>query len=276
MFLSLLFENQPSLRGRLRTAAAIPFGNEHETAQNTCLVFGQGRQNMPEIRALFFDFGKTLIDYQLELIFRSFARVSGMPPEDVHEIWAGRGPFIGLSDWSERGLMTPAEFRFRWKRGLLARIPAGEAYAYKRNSVIRLSDEAFDECWNEMFGPRDLLYEEYIKRLRDAGYYLAIISNINPLHHAFISERYKVLIDLFHDFTASCDPEVQARKPDSRIYSVAFAKAQKAAGIQPEQSVFIDDVEENAYAVRAFGAYGIHARTFSQIFADLKALGVRW
>lgn len=225
---------------------------------------------MPKIRGIIFDFGKTLIDYHLELIFRSFARVSGAPPEDVHEIWAGRGLSIGLSDLFERGLITPAEFRFRWKQGLILR-------GHKRNTIIRLSDKAFDECWNEMFGPRDpLYYEEYLKRLRDAGYYLGIISNINPLHYAFIAERYKDLLALFHDFTASCDFEVQARKPDSRIYSVAFAKAQKAAGIQPEQIVYVDDVAENAAGVAPFGGRYIVAKTFSQIFADLKAMGVKW
>lgn len=229
---------------------------------------------MPEIRGIIFDFGKTLIDYQLELLFRLFAEVSGVPPENVHEIWASRGASIGLSDKFERGLMMPAEFRFRWKQGLIMRLPAGKEY--KRNTIIRLSDKAFDEGWNEMFGPRDLLYEEYIKRLRDAGYYLGIISNINPLHYAHILERYKKSLALFHDFTASCDPEVQTRKPDSRIYSVAFAKAQKAAGIQPEQIVYIDDVAENAAGVVPFGGSYIVAKTFSQIFADLKALGVRW
>lgn len=229
---------------------------------------------MQEIRAIFFDFGKTLVDYQLESIFRSFAGVSGVSPEEVHEIWASRGSSTGLSDAFERGLMTPAEFRFRWRQGLIMRLPAGKEY--KRNTIIRFSDNAFDECWNEMFGPRDMLYEEHIRRLRYAGYYLSIISNINPLHYAFVSERYQDLIALFHDFTASCDPEVQARKPDSRIYSVALAKAQKAAGIQPEQVVYIDDVEENAAGIVSFGGRFIVAKTFSQIFADLKALGVRW
>lgn len=231
---------------------------------------------MQKIRAIFFDFGKTLVDYQLESIFRSFAGVSGVPPEEVHEIWASRGSSIGLSDEFEfeRGLITPAEFRFRWRQGLIRHLPAGKEH--NPNTIIRLSDEKFDECWNEMFGPRDLLYEEYLKRLRDAGYYLGIVSNINPLHYAFISERYKELLALFHDFTASCDPDVQARKPDSRIYSVAFAKAQKAAGIQPEQVVYIDDVEGNAVGVAPFGARYIVAKTFSQIFADLKAMGVRW
>lgn len=225
---------------------------------------------MPEIRAIFFDFGKTLIDYNLELIFRSFAAVSGVSPEDVHEIWAKRGASIGLNDSFERGLIQPAEFRRRWKEGLIAGLPAEKEH--KQKTIFRLSDEKFDECWNEMFSPRDFLYEEYLKRLRDAGYYLGIISNINPLHHAFVMERYKELISLFSHFTASCDFEVQARKPDAKIFRVAFAKAK----IDPKHIVYIDDVAENAHAVYPFGARGIVARTPSQIFADLKAMGVRW
>lgn len=225
---------------------------------------------MPEIRAIFFDFGKTLIDYNLELIFRSFARLSGVPPEAVHEIWANRGAAIGLSDSFERGLMQSAEFRRQWKEGLIARLSAEEEHRQK--TIFRLSDEKFDECWNEMFGPRDLLYEEHLKRLRDAGYYLGIISNINPLHHRFVLERYKEPISLFHYFIASCDSDVQSRKPDAKIFRVAFAKS----GIDPKHIVYIDDVAENAHAVYPFGARGIVAKTSSQIFADLKALGVRW
>lgn len=219
---------------------------------------------MLEIRAIYFDFGKTLIDYYLELIFRSFAHLSGVPPEDVCKIW------FGLADSWEKGLMRPEEFRRRWKEGLIARLPAEKEY--KQETIFRLSDEGFDECWSDMFGLRDPLYETYLKQLRDAGYYLGIISNINPLHHLFVLDRYKYLISLFHHFTASCDSEVQSRKPDVKIFRVAFAKS----GIPPEHSLFIDDVPENAHAVLPFGARYIVAKTFSQIFADLKKLGVRW
>lgn len=252
------------------TLPALLFENRLKTTIQNCRIAVIGGKQMLEIRAIFFDFGKTLIDYNLELIFRSFAHLSGVPPEDVHEIWASRGAAIGLSDSFERGLMQPAEFRRRWKEGLIARLPADKEYKHK--TIFRFSDKKFDECWNDMFGPRDLLYEEYLKRLRDAGYYLGIISNINPLHYAFISERYKELISLFSHFTASCDFEVQARKPDAKIFRVAFAKAK----IDPKHIVYIDDVAENAHAVFPFGAHGIVVKTFSQIFADLKAMGVRW
>ncbi len=229
---------------------------------------------MPEIRAILFDFGKTLIDYNLELIARRLAQVAKISPEDVFYILA-RDEKRGrtLVDLHERGLIEDENLKTEVKCALIERVIALRG---KRGigvgAVDGLPDEKFWEIWNEMFGPRDLLYETYIKRLRDAGYYLGIISNINPAHKAFVLERFKPLTDLFYHFTASCDPDVQSRKPDLKIYGVAFGKA----NIHTEQIVYVDDVEENAKAVERFGAHGITAKTMSQIFCDLKKMGVRW
>ncbi|MDO8600902.1 MAG: HAD family phosphatase [bacterium] len=223
---------------------------------------------MLEIRAILFDFGKTLIDYNLELIARGLAQVARIAPEDVFYILA-RDEKRGrtLMDLHERGLIVDENLKTEVKCALIERVIALRG---KRGigigAIDGLSDEKFWEIWNEMFGPRDPLCETYIKRLRDAGYYLGIISNINPAHKAFVLKRFKLLLDLLHDFTASCDPDVQSRKPEAKIFRVAFSKS----GVPPEQTIFVDDMPENVKAVQPFGVHGIVAKTMSQIFADLK------
>lgn len=233
---------------------------------------------MQEIRALLTDIGNTAIPYNLEFIFRGNGKLAGIPSEDVVPIWAyGDRLQYGLSDSFERGLISCGEFRKRWTAELIAKATVAGSESGAR-VVKNISARVFWDIWNDMFLPMDLLWVEYLRRMKSAGYYLGAVSNINKahLHYLLGLKRYRPFFSLLDDITASCDMEVQARKPDSRIYSVAFAKARKAADIQPEQIVYIDDVAENALAVHPFGARGIVARTPSQIFADLKAMGARW
>jgi FMN phosphatase YigB (HAD superfamily) len=232
---------------------------------------------MPEIRAIISDFGNTLAWYDLEKVYRPLANLSGVPPEDIVDIWDNPKTGTGIMRPSECGLLSDDAFIREWKTALFAR-------ASRENALYAdlFFNWNFERIWNGMFAPRDTMCEEYVRRLRKNGYYLGMITNINPMHLAFVRKRFSSLFAHFHDVTASCDLLVQSRKPEDKIYCAAIAKAMAFAkkhwneDIEPMHMVYIDDVPEYAKAVSAFGARYIVAKTQSQIFRDLKATGVRW
>ena len=90
---------------------------------------------MPEIRAVFFDIGNTVIKCDLEQIFVGFARIARIPSEDVVGIWAsGDRLQYGLSDSYERGLISCEEFKRWWKEELIAKARAAGQDAGARAS----------------------------------------------------------------------------------------------------------------------------------------------
>ena len=89
---------------------------------------------------------------------------------------------------------------------------------------------------------------ELIKKLRENGYKIYVLSNNNH-------ETYKYLLttklkDLIDDWIVSC--EYHIGKPMPEFYNVLFTKC----NIKPEESFFIDDRENNIEAGELLGMKG--------------------
>jgi HAD superfamily hydrolase (TIGR01549 family) len=103
----------------------------------------------------------------------------------------------------------------------------------------------------------------YFRGLRPR-YRTAILSN------SFVGAREQE--EVRYRFTSMADVAIYTheegvRKPDPRIFAIACERL----GVQPEEIVFLDDVEKN---VAAAAAYGIHAILFhdnAQAIADIQA-----
>lgn len=78
------------------------------------------------------------------------------------------------------------------------------------------------------------------------------------------------LDEIFDAFLSSC--WLGLRKPTRRFYDRAFGIAEA----RPEQSVFIDDREQNLVPARALGMHTIHYRTAAQLSSELRDLGVKF
>lgn len=78
------------------------------------------------------------------------------------------------------------------------------------------------------------------------------------------------LDEIFDAFLSSC--WLGIRKPTRRFYDRAFGIAEA----RPEQSVFIDDREQNLVPARALGLHTIHYQTPAQLSAELRELGVKF
>ena len=64
--------------------------------------------------------------------------------------------------------------------------------------------------------------------------------------------------------------DVALIKPDSRI----FALLMERFAIEPQRTVYIDDVEANVAAARPFGIHAIHFTTPARLREELVGLGL--
>lgn len=78
------------------------------------------------------------------------------------------------------------------------------------------------------------------------------------------------LDEIFDAFLSSC--WLGMRKPTRRFFERALGIAQA----RPEQSVFIDDRQQNIEPAQALGMHTIHYVSADQLAADLRALGIKF
>jgi putative hydrolase of the HAD superfamily len=78
------------------------------------------------------------------------------------------------------------------------------------------------------------------------------------------------LNEIFDAFLTSC--WLRARKPTLTFYERAFSIAQS----RPEQSVFIDDREQNLAPAHDLGVHVIHYQSAPQLASELRKLGIKF
>jgi putative hydrolase of the HAD superfamily len=100
------------------------------------------------------------------------------------------------------------------------------------------------------------------------GYVLATVNNEARALNEFRMVKFE-LLDEFDAFFSSC--YLGLRKPDRKIYQVALDVLQR----DPEETVFIDDREENVAAAVSLGIHGIRYEGSARLVEELARLGVR-
>lgn len=123
-------------------------------------------------------------------------------------------------------------------------------------------DEFVDLFWGGDRVDQDLLAA--IRKLR-AGYKTAMLSNAWDSTREFLTTVFPCL-DPFDEVIFSA--EVKMAKPQPEIYNLMLSKL----GVSPDESVFIDDFEENILAADALGMHGIQFKNRDQALADLKGI----
>jgi putative hydrolase of the HAD superfamily len=98
-------------------------------------------------------------------------------------------------------------------------------------------------------------------------YRLALLSNTDPVHVAYMTASYDFL-SFFPTRIYSCS--VGVSKPNPLIYREAL----RAAKVRAEEAVYIDDIPAYVEAARHLGMAGIPFQSPQQLDLDLRALGV--
>jgi glucose-1-phosphatase len=182
------------------------------------------------IRALISDLGNVLLHFDHRIIGRRFAELY---PEALRDKEAERA-FWSLVGAFETGEADTSEFLKRL--GGMLNVPAG------------LDEEQFLEVWGDIFW----LNSDYLELLREARgrVTLVLLSNTNPLHISFARQRFPEIFELFEHTVYSFD--CGFAKPDPRIFRLAL----EAAGVAPDEALYIDDI---AAYTDAAASLGIHA-----------------
>jgi len=203
------------------------------------------------IKAVVFDFGGVLIDWDREYLYRQLI------PNETERRWFLDN--VCKMDWvvQQDGGQSTEEGTAE----LVALYPEHEA-------LIR----AFYARWHEMVGG---VLEEgvaLVDRLDAAGVPLFGLTNWSAETFPYAWERFDVL-RRFREIVVS--GRVGVIKPDPQIFALMRAQIEKhLPGVEPHELVFIDDNLKNAQAATALGWHGVHYTGALDTETKLRALNV--
>jgi len=201
-----------------------------------------------KIKAVIFDLGNVLVDFDHRIAAKRISKFSDKAPEDIFNLFFDSN----LTELFEEGKISPQDFFAGVKETL--------------NSPLKY--EEFLPIWNEIFFLSEKNRAVYnLAKSLDKSYKLAMLSNINILHHQYLRDRFP-MFDIFPHIITSY--EVGARKPKGQIYK----KAIELLGAAPEEVFYTDDRPELVDSAKALGINGFVFRSADQLKKDLGSAGV--
>lgn len=138
-------------------------------------------------------------------------------------------------------------------------------------AIIRLSKKIPQEekNINKLFSNsiQDVLFLdktnlEYVKSLKSKDYKLYILSNFHKDGFNYVENMYK-LSRIFDEKVISYDCHLL--KPEAAIYSLILSKY----NLKPEETIFIDDSQNNIIASQKMGIQGIHLKNMKELIKTL-------
>ncbi len=197
-------------------------------------------------KAIIFDVGGVLVEINGLHIVRA-AKYLGISPQDIDsKRW--KKVYSPLS----RGVITEKEF---YKR--LCLIFNKKIKKPPQKSIFSLGEKDFPMIKENM---------ELVKKLKE-NYKLAVLSNTIPIHSQILQER-----KLYEPFdTVLLSHEIGARKPEKS----AFRFALEALEVDPEETVFIDDLQENVEAADSMGIKTVLCDNPYKVKEKLQELGLK-
>ena len=200
------------------------------------------------IKAVIFDLGRVLIDFDHHIAAGKIAAFTDKTPEDIYAMFFDSS----LTAHFEEGRISPRDFFLQVKDKL----------------KLKIAYEEFVPIWNDIFflTDKNRLVYRMAKSLKEA-YKLALLSNINVLHFEYIKKKFPIL-DAFHNVIVSC--EAGAIKPNPLIYRLALDRL----GVLPEEVFYADDRLELIAAAKELGIQGFVFKGTERLKHDLIASGI--
>ena len=215
-------------------------------------------------KVLYFDLGNVLLSFSHERMYRQMAAAAGVSPEELVQALFGEGGAArALVDY-ETGRLTTDEF----------------FDVVQRAMNKRPDREQFTTAVCDIFAPIDATWE-LVQQLaaaaarHDGWPRLAILSNTNPIHWAWVTDgRFPLLASIGRPASlfawSILSYEAGAMKPDRAIYDAAIERA----GVAAAEIFFVDDMPENVAGARAAGIDAVLFEGTAKLVADLRARGV--
>ncbi|HLD50504.1 MAG TPA: HAD family phosphatase [bacterium] len=204
------------------------------------------KRTPPVIKAVLFDLGNVLLNYDAYKAANCFAKACKVPRIKV---WI-------------HFFTSPTEKAYT--RG---HISSREFYSHAKQVLkFPVNYPTFKHYWNDIFTENKGM-DGLLAKLR-RRYPLYLISNTNALHFNHIKEKFRILRHFKKTFPSH---EVGHRKPEPEIYEKVLAKIR----LKPGETVFIDDVPKFVKGARSAGMHAIRFRNKKQLIRDLAKLGVK-
>ena len=201
---------------------------------------------LPEIRCIFLDLGKVLVNLDLTFFGNRMRQLAGVQPEELRVAILGDG----LGSSFETGRISQVDFHAQ--------------------VCLRLgkdvSHDDFFAAWNSIFLPAPILPDRLISRLAQKARLWAL-SNTNSAHFNFIKEHFPFL-GYFEGRILSY--EVGLQKPDERIFRLALDLADVGAA----ETLFVDDQLSNVEAARAVGIDAFQFRSPDQFIQETRSRNI--
>lgn len=201
------------------------------------------------IRAIIFDFGGVLIDWNPRYLYRQL-----FPGDDAAmERFLAE---IGFTEWNRQQ-------------------DAGRAFALavaelaKQFPSYAALIQAYDARWEESIAGPLQGTVDLLAPLKAAGFELHGLSNWSSEKFAAVRTKYP-FFQLFETILLS--GEVKLVKPDPRIFQALLERI----GRPPGECLFIDDSAENVAAARALGFETILFESPEQLSGELQRRGLLW
>jgi putative hydrolase of the HAD superfamily len=197
------------------------------------------------VKALLFDIGGVVIDFDFQRVFARWAGDSGRRIEEIQSKFSFDHRFEAF----ERGEIKATDY-FHSLRSTLG---------------IDISDGQFEEGWNSVYIGE---IEGMARLLEFARQRLPIyaFTNSNAVHKTVWSTQFGKILSRFHTVFNSSD--IGHRKPEPD----AFHFIADATGIDLHQTVFYDDLAENIAGAQAVGMKTVHVRSICDVENSFEAI----
>ena len=196
-------------------------------------------------RAIIFDLGKVIVEFDHMTLCNNIGRRSSTPAEAVF-----RGIFgSAIEKDFDSGGLSPEAFH--------------EAVLRLLHSPLTMPELA--RLWSDIFSLHpgiDMLIEQLKPRFR-----LFCLSNTNPWHYTWCRDRFPVM-RLFEGLILSY--EERCCKPGLKIYERALARM----GEEPHDCLFIDDMQENVLGARGAGMQAVQFTGLAGLRAYFREAGI--
>lgn len=178
-----------------------------------------------------FDLGNVIVDIDFNRVMGVWSDYSRVPLANLQKSFSMGEAFHN----HERGQISDEDF----------------AAAICHEMGMALSFEQFSAGWQAIFVALRPDVINVMKKLREEGHRVVVLSNTNRLHTEYWPEQYPQVAEAADKIYLS--QEMGMRKPDAEIYQ----KLLETEGFSPEQAVFFDDNADNIKGAQALGITSI-------------------
>ncbi len=186
---------------------------------------------------IIFDLGGVILNLDISRTIRAFSEISGKNFAQ----WHSQHEQKALFDAFEAGQISSEEFR----------------HAIRAELECPLTDEAIDNCWNAMLLDLPLERLQLLERLK-LQKRTFLLSNTNAIHKtAFeqIIENQHGISSLSHLFERDYYSHLLGmRKPHPEVFHYIL----QTHGLQPEETLFIDDSIQHIEGAKQVGLHALH------------------